>query len=160
ALERKKEKVEMLSSFLSKHGVEPNDINPIIEEKGSSAIKQKVKLDGILARPQISFDDLMGYEGLSDFVFDNNISREEWEQIEIRIKYQGYIDKERESAEKLSRLADIKIPSGFDYSKLKSLSYEGCEKLSKVKPETIDQAKKISGVTPSDISVLLVYMGR
>lgn len=159
-LEKKQAKVKDLNRFLEKHGVEPEDINPILESKGSNGIKQKLRLDGILSRPQIHFTDLMEYGELSNFVLDNSISREEWEQVEIRIKYQGYISKEKENAEKLSRLSDIRIPEGFDYKKLKSLSYEGCEKLSKVQPQTIEQAKKISGVTPSDISVLLVYMGR
>lgn len=159
-LEKKQAKVKDLNRFLEKHGVEPEDINPILESKGSNGIKQKLRLDGILSRPQIQFTDLMEYGELSNFVLDNSISREEWEQVEIRIKYQGYISKEKENAEKLSRLSDIRIPEGFDYNKLKSLSYEGCEKLSKVQPQTIEQATKISGVTPSDISVLLVYMGR
>lgn len=159
-LESKQQKVGVLNKFLRTHGVEPGDINPILKENGTAEIKQKVKLDGILARPQIQFTDLMQYGGLSDFVFDNAISREDWEQVEIRNKYQGYIEKERENAQKLTRLSDLKIPQDFDYSKLKSLSYEGCEKLSKVRPVTIEQAKKISGVSPSDISVLLVYMGR
>lgn len=160
ALEEKRAKVKLLEKWLANHGVEPVDINSLLEKKGTAGIKQKLKLDGILARPQIGFEDLMEYENLADFVLDNNITREHWEQVEIKTKYQGYINKERENAEKLTRLADLRIPRDFDYKKLKSLSYEGCEKLSKVQPETIEQAKRISGVSPSDISVLLVYMGR
>ena len=159
-LEDKRSKVKVLEKWIKGHGVEPVAINGLLETKGTSSIKQKIKLDSILARPQLSFEDLMEYSPLADFVLDNGIGRNEWEQLEIKMKYQGYIDKERENAEKLTRLADVRIPKNFDYRKLKSLSYEGCEKLSKVQPETIEQAKRISGVSPSDISVLLVYMGR
>lgn len=160
ALEAKKDRILSLQKFLAKEGVEPEEVNPILEAKGTSVIKQKIKLETVLSRPQIGFDDLMNYTPLSDFVFDNGIKEEDWEQVEIATKYQGYIDKEKDNAEKLTRLSDLRIPKDFDYSKLKSLSYEGCEKLSNVRPETIEQAKRISGVSPSDISVLLVYMGR
>lgn len=160
ALEAKKQRILSLKKFLVKEGVEPEEVNPILEAKGTSPIKQKIKLETVLSRPQIGFDDLMNYTPLSDFVFDNGINEEDWEQVEIATKYQGYIDKEKDNAEKLTRLSDLRIPKDFDYSKLKSLSYEGCEKLSNVRPETIEQAKRISGVSPSDISVLLVYMGR
>jgi tRNA uridine 5-carboxymethylaminomethyl modification enzyme len=91
---------------------------------------------------------------------ENDLDNEMLEQTEIEIKYSGYIEKEKNNADKLSRLEDIKIPETFDYNKLKSLSFEAKEKLKKIKPSTLSQASRISGVSPSDISVLLVYMGR
>jgi len=159
-LESKKQNVGILERFLDRHSVEPNDINPILLEKQTSSFKQKQPLLNALTRPQIDFKDLMNYSELSNFIFDNQIKQEEWEQVEISTKYQGYIDKERENADKLNRLEDLNIPDNFDYSKLKSMSFEAREKLSKFRPQTIRQAKKVSGVSPSDISVLLVYMGR
>ena len=105
-------------------------------------------------------DHMLQLEGVSQFVADNNLDREVLEQAEIQVKYSGYIAKEKNNADKLQRLENIKIPKGFDYSKLKSLSYEAREKLKAIQPVTISQASRISGVSPSDISVLLVYMGR
>lgn len=159
-LEKKRHQVAELDKWLKNHSVEPQMINPLLAEQGTSPIKQKLKLDNILARPQISFEDLMNYEALSNFVLDNEFSREVWEQVEIKHKYKGYIDKERENADKLSKLEDVEIPASFDYSKLKSMSYEAREKLAQVKPQNIRQAKRVSGVSPADINVLLVYMGR
>ena len=97
---------------------------------------------------------------VDDYIIQNNLDREVLEQTEIQIKYAGYIDKERVTADKLNRLEGVRIPENFDYSKLKSLSYEALEKLRAVKPVTVSQASRISGVSPNDISVLLVYMGR
>ncbi len=159
-LNEKQTKVNALEKWLDKESVEPGDINQVLAANGTSPLKQKVKINTILARPQIEIKDLMEYQPLSNFILDNKITAEEWEQVEIKTKYQGYIEKERENAHKLSKLEDLSIPENFDYSKLKSLSYEAREKLGKIKPVNIKQAKRISGVSPSDISVLLVYMGR
>lgn len=159
-LDEKMAQVQKLDKWLKNHSVEPEEINPLLEEKSTSPIRQKIKLDGILARPQIDFSTLMGYEPLSNFVLDQDIAAEAWEQVEINHKYKGYIHKEKENADKLARLEDVSIPNGFDYSKLKSMSYEAREKLARVKPQNIKQAKRISGVSPADINVLLVYMGR
>jgi tRNA uridine 5-carboxymethylaminomethyl modification enzyme len=97
---------------------------------------------------------------LNSFIEDNNIDKEVIEQAVIHLKYSGYIEKEKNNADKLNRLENVKIPSNFNFKKVKSLSYEAIEKLTKVQPSSISQASRISGVSPSDISVLLVYMGR
>ena len=103
---------------------------------------------------------MMQLEAVSNFVTENNLGQEVMEQAEIQVKYSGYIQKEKNNADKLHRLENVKIPDNFDYSKLKSLSFEAREKLQSIRPVTISQASRISGVSPSDISVLLVYMGR
>ncbi len=159
-LEKKLSKVSELQGFLKSKSIKPDEINPILEESKTSKVKQKTKLDGILARPQIAFEDLMAHPPLADFVLDNEMDKEIWEQVSIQEKYAGYIDREKETAQKLERLRDVSIPNDFDYKKLQSLSYEAREKLSEIRPANIGQAKQISGVNPSDISVLLVYMGR
>ena len=97
---------------------------------------------------------------VESYISTNNLSKEVQDQSEIQIKYSGYIQKEKNNADKLNRLESVKIPKDFDYKKLKSISAEALEKLNKIKPETISQASRISGVSPNDISVLLVYMGR
>ena len=102
----------------------------------------------------------MNFDGVKEFVERNNFDKEVIEQAEIQVKYSGYIEKEKNNADKLNRLEDVKIPSNFDYSKIKSMSYEAREKLKKIQPTTVSQASRISGVSPNDISVLLVYMGR
>ena len=105
-------------------------------------------------------DHMLQLEKVSSFIKENNFNSEVLEQAEVQIKYSGYIAKEKVNADKLHRLEAVKIPTNFDYSKLKSLSFEAREKLTKIKPVTISQASRISGVTPSDISVLLVFLGR
>lgn len=103
---------------------------------------------------------MLTLNAVSGYVEEHGLNREVMEQTEIQVKYSGYIKKEKVNADKLQRLENIKIPEGFDYSKLKSLSYEAREKLASIQPITISQASRISGVSPSDISVLLVFMGR
>jgi len=114
----------------------------------------------IASRPQLNFDDVRRFPKVEEFIEEHSIDREVLEQAEIHVKYSGYIEKERNSADKLQRLENIKIPMNFDYQKVHSISYEAREKLSKIQPATISQASRISGVSPSDVSVLLVYMGR
>ncbi|MCL4146480.1 UNVERIFIED_CONTAM: hypothetical protein GTU68_032609 [Idotea baltica] len=114
----------------------------------------------IAARPQLNFSDFKNVKKLNAFLEENSIDKEVIEQAEIHLKYSGYIDKEKNNADKLNRLENVKIPTSFNYQKLQSLSYEAREKLSKIQPTSISQASRISGVSPSDISVLLVYMGR
>ena len=103
---------------------------------------------------------MMKFEKVKEYIDDNNIDQEILEQAEIQVKYSGYIEKERNNADKLTRLEDVKIPEFFDYNKIKSMSIEAKQKLSTIRPVTISQASRISGVSPSDISVLLIYMGR
>ncbi|MEC4048162.1 tRNA uridine-5-carboxymethylaminomethyl(34) synthesis enzyme MnmG [Flavobacterium sp. SUN046] len=136
------------------------EANPILEEKGSSPIVQSDKMFKIFSRPQIDLDDFMKFEKVKKYAEDHQLDREILEQAEIQVKYSGYIEKERNNADKLIRLEDLKIPVDFDYEQIKSMSIEAKQKLSKIRPVTISQASRISGVSPSDISVLLIYMGR
>jgi tRNA uridine 5-carboxymethylaminomethyl modification enzyme len=119
-----------------------------------------MKMFKLAARPQLNFEDVKKFPKVQDFIDTNGIDAEIIEQTEVHVKYAGYIDKEKRNADKLSRLENVSIPDSFDYHKVKSLSTEARQKLSKIKPVTISQASRISGVSPSDISVLLVYMGR
>lgn len=160
AFERKQASVQQLDRFIKEHSVKPDDMNQMLQAKGLSPLKQKIKFDKLLARPQLGFSDFASYGALQEMLMENNIAALEVEQVEIGLKYAGYIDKEKENAAKLNRLEELSIPAEFDYSKLKSMSFEAREKLSKTRPENIKQARNISGVSPADISVLLVYMGR
>ena len=149
-----------LISFLKKQSILPSEINSILHQKNSAKIKQSGKADKILSRPNIFLEDLKKCNSISSFIDSNNLPKEVQDQAEIQIKYSGYIEKEKANADKLNRLESVKIPKDFDYKKLKSISAEALEKLRKIKPETISQASRISGVSPNDISVLLVFMGR
>lgn len=156
----KQEKTDAFIQFLQETSVKPDAANPILKNKNSAEIRQSMKMFKIAARPQLNFDDVRQFPGVNDFIIDNNIDTEIIEQTEIHVKYSGYIAKEKNNADKLNRLENIIIPSNFDYHKVKSLSYEAREKLTTIQPTSISQASRISGVSPSDVSVLLVYMGR
>ena len=156
----KQEKTTLLIDFLNTQSVKKEIVNPILKEKGLALVSQSMKLFKIAARPQLSFNDFLIIKELNDFVINNSIDEEIIEQVEIHLKYSGYIEKERNNADKLNRLENVSIPQSFDYTKVKSLSFEAREKLTNIKPTSISQASRISGVSPSDISVLLVYMGR
>ena len=159
-LNKKNTQTEILIKFLKKQSIEPKLINQVLEKRNSAKVQQKKKLYSFLSRPHVSFKDLGISKCLTDFVEKNKISNEAIEQAEINIKYGGYLSKEAESAKKLSKLEDIKIPDDFDYTKLHSISTEGKEKLNEIKPISIGQASRISGVSQSDINILLIYMGR
>ena len=156
----KQRKTDLLIQFLEKTSVHKEEINPILEAKNLALINQSMKLFKIAARPQLDLADFKSVEKLNTFVQANNIDKEIIEQAEIHLKYSGYINKEKNNADKLNRLENVKIPASFNYQKLQSLSFEAREKLTKIQPTSISQASRISGVSPSDISVLLVYMGR
>ena len=156
----KKEKTALLIQFLEVTSVKESEINPILEAKGLAIVRQSMKLFKIAARPQLSFSDFSKIEKLNQFISKNSIGHDVIEQVEIHLKYSGYIEKEKNNADKLNRLENVMIPSTFNYQKLQSISFEAREKLSKIQPTSISQASRISGVSPSDISVLLVYMGR
>ena len=156
----KQEKTDLLIQFLEKTSVKKEEINPILEAKNLALVNQSMKLFKIAARPQLDFSDFKSVQKLSAFIEENNIDKEVIEQAEIHLKYSGYIAKEKNNADKLNRLENVMIPSNFNYQKVKSLSFEAREKLTKIQPTSISQASRISGVSPSDISVLLVYMGR
>ncbi|WP_074409874.1 MULTISPECIES: tRNA uridine-5-carboxymethylaminomethyl(34) synthesis enzyme MnmG [Aquimarina] len=159
-MEEKEKKASAFVQFFKDTSVSPEEANPVLEEKKTSPINQSGKLFKLFSRPQITLDDIKHFEKVSTYIEENNLDKEVLEQTEIQVKYSGYIEKEKNNADKLNRLEDVKIPKNFDYTKLKSLSFEAREKMSKIKPATVSQASRISGVSPSDISVLLVYMGR
>ena len=159
-MEEKKQKSEAFIDFFKESSVTPEVINPILEEKDSAIVKQSDKLFKPLSRPNITMQDMQKIDFVTSYIHQHDLDHEVLQQTEIQIKYAGYIAKEKNNADKLNRLEGIKIPEGFDYSKLKSLSYEAKEKLSAIKPVTVSQASRISGVSPNDISVMLVYMGR
>lgn len=114
----------------------------------------------LFARPNITIDDVRQFESVESYIQEHNLDAEVIEQTEIQVKYSGYIEKEKNNADKLNRLEYVKIPKDFDYSQIKSMSMEAREKLTNIQPISIAQASRISGVSPNDISVLLVYMGR
>lgn len=159
-MEQKESQSTALVTFYKETSVKPEVANPVLENKESSPIKQSDKIFKVYSRPNITIDDVMHFDGVREFIEENNFDQEIIEQAEIQVKYSGYIEKEKNNADKLNRLEDVKIPSNFDYSKIKSMSFEAREKLKKIQPTTVSQASRISGVSPSDISVLLVYMGR
>ncbi len=159
-MERKLNESEKMVSFFRETSITIGETNPILEAKESAPILQGDKMFKIFSRPQIDLEDMMKFEKVQAYVSENELDEEILEQAEIQVKYSGYIEKERNNADKLSRLEDVKIPEDFDYNKIKSMSIEAKQKLNKIRPVTISQASRISGVSPSDISVLLIYMGR
>jgi tRNA uridine 5-carboxymethylaminomethyl modification enzyme len=159
---QKQESISALIDFLDKTSVTPDQINGFLEKSGTSLLTQKIKLSSVLLRPQVELQQLIkSNRSLFDDVINKfNLKHDEIEAAEVLVKYKGYIDKEKELADKLMRLEHVKLKSDFDYHQLKSLSYEAREKLNLIKPETLGQASRISGVSPSDISVLAIYLGR
>jgi tRNA uridine 5-carboxymethylaminomethyl modification enzyme len=143
-------------------GVTPEQINPVLSEKGSALITQQVKLTSIITRPHILLQDMLNVSSEANEAAKlmEAIHPEIVSQTEIQLKYEGYIEREEEQAAKLIRLEEVKIPADVDFKQLKSLSSEAVEKLTKIQPATIGQASRISGITPSDVSILLIYLGR
>ena len=160
AMELKATASENLVSFFKETSVKPAEINDQLASVDSAPIAQSGKLFKVFSRPNVTMDHMLSVDSVGAYVRENNFSREVLEQAEIQIKYAGYIEKEKNNADKLQRLEHVKIPTDFDYSLLKSLSYEAREKLQEIQPVSIAQASRISGVSPSDISVLLVFLGR
>jgi len=157
----KYQKTDDFIEFLKTQSVDPKEINEMLIAKQTSPLKQKVKAADIALRPQVSlFDMIHSVDPIKSFVLKNKLNTEEIESTEIQVKYQGYIQKESDLATKFSNLENINIHDDFDYHQLLSLSTEARQKLSKIRPHTIGQASRISGVSPSDINVLLVYLGR
>ena len=159
-MEEKQSKSDSFVQFFKDTSVEPKEINPILEKKNSTQVKQKDKMFKLFARPQISMADMRKVASVNAYILENGLDTEVLEQAEIQVKYAGYIDKEKSNADKLQRLENVKIPKDFDYSKLQSMSLEARGKLNDIQPVTVSQASRISGVSPADISVLLVYLGR
>lgn len=159
-MEEKFSKSDAMVNFFKETSLSPEEANPVLLEKESSPMTQSDKMFKVFSRPQIELEDIVRFEKVQEYIKEHNLDKEEIEQAEIQVKYSGYIEKERNNAEKLIRLEDIKIPENFDYNKIKSMSIEAKQKLSKIRPVTISQASRISGVSPSDVSVLLIHMGR
>jgi len=159
-VQNKQDKVKDYVGFFEKTSYDLDEVNPILESVGYEAVPQKAKLAKMYARPNIKKDHMISLASVKDYIEKNSLDVEIIEQAEIQIKYRGYIEKEKNNADKLQRLEDIKIPKHFDYDSLASLSFEAKEKLNSIKPSTLSQASRISGINPSDISVLLVKMGR
>jgi tRNA uridine 5-carboxymethylaminomethyl modification enzyme len=159
-MEYKFNESEKMVNFFKETSITPEEANPILVEKESSTMTQSDKMFKVFSRPQIELEDFIRFDKVKNYIHDNNLDDEIVEQAEIQVKYSGYIEKERNNAEKLIRLEEMKIPESFDYNKIKSMSIEAKQKLSKIRPITISQASRISGVSPSDISVLLIHMGR
>ncbi|MDA8948314.1 tRNA uridine-5-carboxymethylaminomethyl(34) synthesis enzyme MnmG [Flavobacteriaceae bacterium] len=159
-VEKKEKKGFALVSFLKKSSYDLALANELLREKKDVEVKQTDKYAKLLSRPNIKRKDLLKFDGITSFLMENEMDDSIFEQAEIEIKYAGYIEKERRTADKLKRLENIKIPFQFNYDRLASLSHEAKEKLNKIQPSTLAQAARISGINPSDISVLLVSMGR
>ena len=159
-MEHKRNESEKMVAFFKETSVTMTEANPILESKNTALISQGDKMFKVFSRPQIDLEDIIKFEKVATYVAENDLDQEILEQAEIQVKYSGYIEKERNNANKLTRLEDVKIPENFDYNKIKSMSIEAKQKLSKICPVTISQASRISGVSPSDVSVLLIYMGR
>ncbi len=159
-MEEKHENAEKFVQFFRETSITPEEANPVLEAKDSAPVKQQDKMFKLFARPNITIDDVRKFEAVESYIQENNLDSEVIEQTEIQVKYSGYIEKEKNNADKLNRLEYVKIPANFDYSQIKSMSMEAREKLKKIQPTSIAQASRISGVSPNDISVLLVYMGR
>ena len=160
AVHKKIKDTAQLLNFYQTTSITPQEANPFLSEKNSAPIKQSDKMVKIYSRPNIGQAEMLQVEKVSSFITSHNFSQEVQEQVEIQIKYAGYIEKEKQNADKLNRLEAVKIPDNFDYHCLASLSHEAKEKLSTIQPKTISQASRISGINPSDISVLLVKLGR
>jgi len=159
-MEKKLKQSDDLVQFFKETSVKVEEANPILEEKESAPIVQPDKMFKVFSRPQLDLSDMLKFEKVKQYVDEHNLDQEVLEQAEIQVKYSGYIEKERNNADKITRLEEAKIPENFDYDKVKSLSFEAREKLKKIRPITISQASRISGISPADISVLLIYMGR
>ena len=160
-VEEKTEMTNKLMRFTKKLSVSPDEINDVLKTKSGGQIKQKVKAPSIISRPNIGINDVVkNNKKLKQFITENLISEGALEQVEIDIKYSGYINREKENADKLKRLEYVKIPEDIDYFKFSSLSNESKEKLNEVRPVDIGQAARISGIKPSDVSILLIYLGR
>ena len=159
-LEKKKHVAE-IKNFLNENYVYPDQINGLLEQKESTKIEQKMKMSYLLLRPQINLSEMIEtLTSLEQYKSQDRFIRECLEEAEIQIKYDSYIQKEDELADKLRRLENVKLPKDFDFHSIQSLSYESREKLNRYQPETLGQASRISGISPADINVLAIFLGR
>ena len=151
--------MQQIESYISKAAVTPDQLNGWLEQQGSAPLKQQVKLKSVLLRPQVNIQELRKVLPSLDEEL-NKYNTTYIESAEVNLKYEGYLAKEREMVEKMERLESLILKEDFDYSDITSLSAEAREKLTDIRPRTLGQASRISGVSPSDISVLLVHIGR
>src|SRR5210317_2107378 len=158
ALERKITQTEEIADFLNNESYDFNEANKLLTKVSSAPVKQHDKLRKLLSRPEVNLENLRDLPNVREFFDNHSFDSDSCEQAEIQVKYAGYIEKEKNNADKLSRLEYVKIPDNVDYSKMMSISFEAREKLNKIRPATVSQASRISGVSPSDISVLLVHL--
>jgi tRNA uridine 5-carboxymethylaminomethyl modification enzyme len=155
----KKHEVEAIKKILNNFAIETTDINPWFEKIGSASISEKQKAQKILLRPSVELMDLIkAVPQLNDVL--KGFSSESIEQASIQVKYEVYIEKEKELVARMNQLEDLTIPENFDYHKIHALGNEAREKLTRIKPTTLGQASRISGINPSDVQILMVYMGR
>lgn len=159
-MEKKHSEANNFVQFFRETSVKTSEANPILEERGSDLMKQPDKMFKVFSRPQLDLNDILRFEKVQEYINTHSLDQETIDQALIQVKYSGYIEKEKNNADKLTRLEDVRIPENFDYDKIKSMSFESLEKLKKIRPVTISQASRISGVTPADISILLIHMGR
>ena len=159
-MEYKLDASDKFVTFFKETSVKAEIANPILEAKESSLMTQGDKMFKVFSRPQIDLNDILKFEAVTDYISEHDLDLEVIEQAEIQVKYAGYIEKEKNHADKLHRLEDVRIPDNYDFEKIKAISIEARQKLTKIRPATIAQASRISGVSPSDISVLLIHMGR
>ena len=158
-VQQKIAKTDTLIKQFKKTSITPSEVNPMLEHLGTSPVPQNYKLDAILSRPQVSLADMITALPLvQNMVL--GCDSETLLQTEILLKYEGYLEKEKQLADKINRLEDIKISDGFDYSNIQSMSKEAREKLTKQRPKTLGQASRISGISPADVSVLMIHLGR
>lgn len=159
-MEQKFSQSEAMVSFFKETSLKPEEANPVLEAKGSAPMSQPDKMFKVFSRPQLDLEDFRKFKKVAAYIEEHNLDQEVVEQAEIQVKYSGYIEKEKNNADKLTRLEDMIIPDNFNFDNIQSISIEAKQKLNKIRPRTIAQASRISGVSPSDISVLLIYMGR
>ena len=159
-MEYKLDASDKFVTFFKETSIRADVANPVLEAKGSSPMTQGDKMFKVFSRPQIDLEDILKFEAVTNYITENNLDQEVIEQAEIQVKYSGYIEKEKTHADKVNRLEDVRIPDNYDFEKIKAISIEARQKLTKIRPTTIAQASRISGVSPSDISVLLIHMGR
>ncbi|WP_397302376.1 tRNA uridine-5-carboxymethylaminomethyl(34) synthesis enzyme MnmG [Nonlabens ulvanivorans] len=159
-VDRKATESERMVQFLRDTSYDFKEMNNLLVAKGTKQVTQNDKLFKVFSRPQINLEDIKTISQVKEYLETNDLDEDILEQVEVHVKYAGYIAKEKDNADKLHRLENVKIPSDYDFKSIKSLSYEAREKLTAIQPATVSQASRISGVSPSDISVLLVHMGR
>lgn len=159
-MEQKFAQSDAMVNFFRETSLKPEEANPILEAKGSAPMSQPDKMFKVFSRPQLDLEDFRKFNKVAAYIEEHDLDQEVVEQAEIQVKYSGYIEKEKNNADKLTRLEDMIIPDNFNFDTIQSISIEAKQKLNKIRPRTIAQASRISGVSPSDISVLLIYMGR